>query len=162
APQIHDIVRRAKAAGKVTVLGGPSVSASPEMYPDVDYAHVGELGDATDRLIARLDASASPPSAPVRFETTERVALSDFPLPAYTLGPLARYLMCPLQFSSGCPYRCEFCDIPSLYGRQPRLKTPPQLLAELDAMRLHNGHPPVVYIVDDNFIGNRKATREML
>jgi radical SAM superfamily enzyme YgiQ (UPF0313 family) len=98
----------------------------------------------------------------VGYETKERVALSDFPIPAYHLIPLARYLMCTLQFSSGCPYRCEFCDIPSLYGRQPRLKTPQQLLAELDAMRLHDGHPPVVYIVDDNFIGNRKATREML
>src|SRR5262249_55230670 len=151
-----------RAAGKVTVLGGPSASASPEMYADVDYVHVGELGDGTDRLIATLDASASPPPAPVRFETKERVALSDFPIPAYHLIPLARYLMCTLQFASGCPYRCEFGDIPSLYGRQPRLKTPQQLRAELDAMRRHNGHPPVVYIVDDNFIGNRKATREML
>src|SRR5437763_1388892 len=55
APQIQDIARRAKAAGKVSALGGPSVSASPEMYPDIDYLHIGELGDATDRLIARLD-----------------------------------------------------------------------------------------------------------
>jgi hypothetical protein len=69
--------------------------------------------------------------------------------------------MLTLQFSSGCPYRCEFCDIPALYGRQPRLKTPAQITAELDAMRRQR-HPPVVYFVDDNFIGNRKATREML
>jgi hypothetical protein len=67
-----------------------------------------------------------------------------------------------MQFSSGCPYRCEFCDIPGLYGRQPRLKTPEQLIAELDAMRRQPEHPPVVYFVDDNFIGNRKAAREML
>jgi radical SAM superfamily enzyme YgiQ (UPF0313 family) len=70
--------------------------------------------------------------------------------------------MLTLQFSSGCPYRCEFCDIPGLYGRQPRLKTPAQITAELDAMRSQKGCPPVVYFVDDNFIGNRKATREML
>src|SRR6516225_6955366 len=57
APQIHDIQARAKAAGKVTVVGGPSPSASPEMYPDIDYLHIGELGDGTDALIARLDAS---------------------------------------------------------------------------------------------------------
>jgi len=162
APQIHDIARRAKAAGKVVVLGGPSVSGAPEMYPDFDYLHIGELGDGTDRLIARLDHSCTPPPAQVRFETAERLALCDFPVPAYHLIRLDRYLLGSLQFSSGCPYRCEFCDIPALYGRQPRLKTPEQLCAELDAMLAQGSYPTFVYFVDDNFIGNRKATREML
>ncbi len=66
-----------------------------------------------------------------------------------------------MQFSSGCPYRCEFCDIPALYGRQPRLKQPEQILAELDAM-LDAGISGAVYFVDDNFIGNKKAARELL
>jgi hopanoid C-2 methylase len=162
APQVRDIHARAKAAGKVTVLGGPSVSAAPEMYPDIDYLHVGELGDATDALVARLDASLAPPAAQVIFKTEERLPLSEFPIPAYELIPLKSYLMCTVQFSSGCPYRCEFCDIPGLYGRQPRLKTPQQITAELDAMRAQSGHPTTVYFVDDNFIGNKKATREML
>jgi radical SAM superfamily enzyme YgiQ (UPF0313 family) len=162
APQIREIHRRASAAGKVVVLGGPSASASPEMYPELDYLHVGELGDATDRLIETLDASVAPPAAQVRFETEDRLPLTDFPIPAYDLIVLKRYLMLTLQFSSGCPYRCEFCDIPGLYGRQPRLKTPSQITTELDAMRRQPGCPPVVYFVDDNFIGNRKATREML
>src|SRR5712672_3440411 len=161
APQIRDIARRAHAAGKVVAVGGPSVSASPEMYPEIDYLHIGELGDATDALIARLDESVAPPATQMRFETAERLALTEFPIPAYDLVPLRRYLMLTLQFSSGCPYRCEFCDIPGLYGRQPRLKTPQQIVAELDAMRAQR-HPPAVYFVDDNFIGNRKATREML
>jgi hopanoid C-2 methylase len=162
APQIHDIAARARAAGKVTVLGGPSVSGAPESYPEFDYVHIGEIGDATDRLIACLDDSAAPPPAQVRFETTERLPLCDFPVPAYELIRLDRYLIGSLQFSSGCPYRCEFCDIPALYGRQPRLKTPKQITVELDAMLAQRGHPPVVYFVDDNFIGNRKAAREML
>jgi len=162
APQIHDITRRAHAAGKVVMLGGPSASASPEMYPDIDYLHVGEMGDATDRIIACLDESVARPPAQLRFETRERLPLQDFPIPAYDLIPLKRYLMLTLQFSSGCPYLCEFCDIPNLYGRQPRLKTPAQVTAELDAMRAQKGHPPVVYFVDDNFIGNRKATKDML
>jgi radical SAM superfamily enzyme YgiQ (UPF0313 family) len=161
APQIRDIHARVRAAGKVMVLGGPSASASPEMYPDIEYLHVGELGDATDRMIACLDQSIAPPPAQVRFETAERLPLYEFPVPAYDLIPLRNYLMLTVQFSSGCPYRCEFCDIPNLYGRQPRLKTPQQITAELDAMR-RQGHPSVVYFVDDNFIGNRKATREML
>ena len=162
APQIYDIARRAKAAGKVTVLGGPSVSGAPEMYPDFDYLHVGEIGEATDKLLARLDEDCEPPPAQVRFETIERLPLSEFPVPAYHLIRLDRYLLGSLQFSSGCPYRCEFCDIPALYGRQPRLKMPAQLAAELDAMLAQGSYPSFVYFVDDNFIGNRKATREML
>jgi hopanoid C-2 methylase len=161
-PQIHDIAARAKAAGKVTVLGGPSVSGAPELYPELDYIHVGEIGDGTDQLIERLDASVAPPPAQMRFDTAERLPLGDFPLPAYHLIQLGRYLIGSLQFSSGCPYRCEFCDIPALYGRQPRLKSPEQITAELDAMLAQPSHPAVVYFVDDNFIGNRKAAREML
>ena len=162
APQIHNIAERAHAAGKVVMLGGPSVSASPEMYPDIDYLHIGEMGDATDRLIAYLDESVARPREQVRFETKDRLPLERFPIPAYDLIPLKHYLILTLQFSSGCPYLCEFCDIPNLYGRQPRLKTAAQITAELDAMRKQKGHPPVVYFVDDNFIGNRKATRDML
>ena len=162
APQIHDIGRRAKAAGKVTALGGPSVSGAPEMYPDFDYIHVGEIGDGTDRLIATLDDDCTPPPAQVRFDTAERLPLPDFPIPAYHLVRLDRYMLGSLQFSSGCPYRCEFCDIPALYGRVPRLKTPEQLAAELDAIVAQKAYPSFIYFVDDNFIGNRKATREML
>ena len=71
-----------KVSGKVTVLGGPSVSAAPETYPDYDYLHIGELGDATDRLIARLAKSAAPPITQSRFITRERLPVADFPLPA--------------------------------------------------------------------------------
>jgi len=67
--QIHDIADRAKAAGKVAALGGPSVSAAQETYPDNDYLHTGELGDATDRLIAPLDESIAPPPQQMRFTT---------------------------------------------------------------------------------------------
>jgi hopanoid C-2 methylase len=162
AGQIHDIAARAHAAGKPVMLGGPSASASPEMYPEIDYVHVGEMGDATDAIIALIDASVARPPAPQRFTTKERLPLQDFPIPAYDLIPLKNYLMLTLQFSSGCPYLCEFCDIPNLYGRQPRLKTAQQITAELDVMRRQKGHPPVVYFVDDNFIGNRKATKDML
>jgi len=160
--QIHDICDRAHAAGKLAVLGGPSVSGAPEKYPDFDCLHIGEIGDATDRLIARLDAGVARSSTQETYETADRLALADFPSPAYEAVPLKRYLIGSLQFSSGCPYRCEFCDIPQLYGRQPRLKTPEQLCAELDAIVSQPGHPAVVYFVDDNFIGNRKATRDML
>jgi hopanoid C-2 methylase len=161
AGQVHDITERAHAAGRPVMLGGPSASAAPEMYPEIDYLHIGEMGDATDQIIALVDQSTERPAAPMTFVTKERLPLQEFPIPAYDLIPLKNYLMLTLQFSSGCPYLCEFCDIPGLYGRQPRLKTPQQITAELDAMR-QQVHPPVVYFVDDNFVGNRKAAKDML
>src|SRR3984957_16427816 len=162
AAHIRDLCRRAKAAGKVAALGGPSVSASPETYPEYDYLHIGELSNATDQLIARLDATIDAPPAQVRFVAKERLPLTDFPFPAYDLVRLDRYLLGTLQFSSGCPYLCEFCDIPNLYGRQPRMKSPQQLIGELDFILSQKAYPATIYFVDDNFIANRKATREML
>jgi radical SAM superfamily enzyme YgiQ (UPF0313 family) len=152
---------RAHAFGKLTVLGGPSVSACSEWYPDLDLLHVGELGDATDRLVARLDESVARPETQETYTTVERLPLPAFPCPAYHLINLRDYFLASIQFSSGCPYRCEFCDIPELYGRSPRLKTPRQVTAELDAM-LARGNPGAVYFVDDNFIANQKSTLELL
>ncbi len=146
---------------RLTILGGPSVSGCPEYYPDVDILHIGELGDATDALIESLDKDVCRPRVQRRFETAERLPLSQFPIPAYELIEMPRYFLASIQFSSGCPYRCEFCDIPELYGRQPRLKAPEQILAELDAI-VAAGANGAVYFVDDNFIGNRKAARELL
>jgi radical SAM superfamily enzyme YgiQ (UPF0313 family) len=160
--QINDIRRRAHEAGKITVLGGPSVSASPEMYPAFDYLHQGELGDSTDAIVRLLDASVTPPASQMVFNTKQRLPLTDFPIPAYDAIPFGRYLLGTVQFSSGCPYTCEFCDIPGLYGRQPRMKTPQQIIAELDTMFAQPNPPATLYFVDDNFIGNRKAAKEML
>jgi len=159
--EIKTIGRRARALRKTTVLGGPSVSAAPGEYPEFDYLHLGELGDATDLLIRTIDEDAAPPAVQRRFTTQERLPLSDFPIPAYQLIDGGRYFIGSVQFSSGCPYRCEFCDIPALYGRQPRLKTPQQVVAELDVL-LASGIKTSIYFVDDNFIGNKKAARELL
>lgn len=159
--QINGINQRAHEHGKVTVLGGPSVSGCPEYYPAFDYLHIGEMGDATDELFARLEGSISRPTTQVRLETQERLPLSEFPTPAYHLAAMSKYFLANVQFSSGCPYRCEFCDIPELYGRNPRLKTPEQIIRELDAI-VASGCIGAVYFVDDNFVGNRKAAQELL
>jgi len=157
---IEDIIARAHAQGTLAVVGGPSVSGCPEYYPDADILHLGELGDATDRLFEYLDTHAGRPPRQLRFETVERLALADFPTPAYSLIRLREYFIASIQFSSGCPYTCEFCDIPELYGRNPRLKSPEQVLGELDAIVA--GGATTVYFVDDNFIGNQKAALELL
>src|SRR5690349_8569029 len=158
--QIHDIIARAHRHGRAVALGGPSVSGCPEYYPDADFIHVGELGDATDRLIEQLDRDPARPAAQQRFETGERLPLASFPTPAYDKIRLREYFIANMQFSSGCPYSCEFCDIPALYGRNPRLKTPAQVLAELDLIAAAGATS--VYFVDDNFIGNQKAALELL
>jgi radical SAM superfamily enzyme YgiQ (UPF0313 family) len=158
--RIEDITRRAHKAGKVVALGGPSVSSAPEYYPDVDLLHCGEAGDATLRLFERLDETVERPEKQIIYRTVERLPMSDFPTPAYDRIKIRDYLLGSVQFSSGCPYTCEFCDIPSLYGRNPRLKTPEQVVAELD--QLADGGCVSVYFVDDNFIGNPKAAEALL
>ena len=155
--------RRARPGhGKITVLGGPSVSASPEMYPDIDYLHVGEIGDATDTLLAR--ARRRRRAAGRRRRCSRPTSASRWRTSRSPLRParLTDYLIGSVQFSSGCPFRCEFCDIPALYGRRPRLKTPraDHRRARRDARQ--PGNPGTVYFVDDNFIGNRKAAADML
>lgn len=158
---IDDINRRAHRYDKVTALGGPSVSACPENYPDFDYLHVGEMGDATDALIACLADDVRRPTAQVVLKTKVRKELSQFPMPAYELAEIDKYMLGTIQFSSGCPYRCEFCDIPGLYGRVPRLKSPEQICAELDKL-LAAGVNGTVYFVDDNIVGNKKAIKDLL
>jgi len=159
--QIEDICRRAHRHDKVVALGGPSVSACPEYYPSFDYLHVGELGDATEELFAILAQDIGRPEPQVVLTTKLRRDLVDFPLPAYELARIDRYLLGTIQYSSGCPYRCEFCDIPGLYGRVPRIKTPAQIIAELDKL-LECGVAGAAYFVDDNFIANRRAVTELL
>jgi hopanoid C-2 methylase len=159
--QMNDICSRAHAFGLPVALGGPSVSACPDYYPSFDYLHVGELGDATNELIARLARDTSRPAEQVVFKTVDRIAMSEFPIPAYELAETRKYFLGSIQYSSGCPYQCEFCDIPGLYGRNPRLKTPQQIIAELEKLR-ECGMTDTVYFVDDNFIGNRKAALDLL
>ena len=159
--RMEEICERAHAFGKVAVLGGPSVSACPELYPAFDYLHIGELGDATDALIGMLSRDVSRPREQIMLKTKVRRDLRDFPAPAYELAEIDRYFLGSVQFSSGCPYTCEFCDIPGLYGRVPRLKTPAQLIDELDKL-LACGVNGSIYFVDDNFIANRRALRDLL
>lgn len=158
--RIHELAARARQAGKLTVLGGPSASAAPEYYPDIDILHCGEVGDGTLALFTQLDRSTARPPIQQIFQTTERLPLTGFPSPAYRLAEMHRYLLGSIQFSSGCPFTCEFCDIPGLYGRNPRVKTPAQILGELDQLARYGIES--VYFVDDNFIANPKAALELL
>ena len=160
-PHIQRINQTAHRQNKITVLGGPSVSGCPEYYPGFDAVHIGELGDATEELIEYMDRHDTRPERQIEFRTRERLPLDAFPMPAYDLIHLDHYFIGSIQFSSGCPYSCEFCDIPELYGRKARFKTPGQVLLELDAM-LSSGNPGAVYFVDDNFVANSNAASDLL
>jgi hypothetical protein len=92
---INDVNERAHAFGKITVLGGPSVSACAEWYPDFDILHIGELGDATRALYARLDETAARPDEQLRFTTADRTPLTDFPTPAYHRIDIKHYFRHP-------------------------------------------------------------------
>jgi radical SAM superfamily enzyme YgiQ (UPF0313 family) len=160
-PQISHINDISHRYEKITVLGGPSVSACSEYYPAFDILHLGEFGDATQQLIAYLDGRGPRPLKQLQFCTEKRLPLEEFPIPAYDLIQLNNYFIGSIQFSSGCPYTCEFCDIPELYGRTARLKRPEQILRELDAM-LDSGNLGAIYFVDDNCVANRHAAEELV
>ena len=158
--QIQDVIVRAHRAGKSVVLGGPSASSAPEWYPEADIIHCGEVGDATFRMFELIDSAPGRPERQIVLRTVERMPMTELPMPAYHLIDVRNYLLSTVQFSSGCPHACDYCDIPALYGRRPRHKNPAQVIRELDFLAAAG--TPSIYFVDDNFIGDPSATRELL
>jgi radical SAM superfamily enzyme YgiQ (UPF0313 family) len=152
------IIRLAQEAGKPVVVGGPDVTSSPHMYAQADIRVLGEAESIIDEFVAFWDRGERKGlfEAP-KFQTD----VTKTPIPRFDLLKLEQYLYIGVQFSRGCPFLCEFCDIIELYGRNPRAKTPAQMLAELDALYAlgYRGH---VDFVDDNLIGNKKAVKAFL
>jgi len=162
ADSMRAVVSRARSLGRRTVVGGPAPTTSPGAFPEADHVFRGE---AEGRLAALVEALEHPEIRAARVlsppEGDERPGLESAPVPRFDLLALDGYASFSIQVSRGCPFRCEFCDIVEMYGRVPRLKTCEQVLAELDALLRHGG-PGAVFIVDDNFIGNRRAAAELL
>jgi radical SAM superfamily enzyme YgiQ (UPF0313 family) len=152
------VARRARAAGKVVVCGGPYASALPdEVEPEVDCVVVGEAEELMTTLCVTLEHG----ELPRRLVAPRRPDLALSPRPRFELLGSNRYHSMGVQWSRGCPFSCEFCDIVELYGHKPRFKTEAQLLAELDAI-YRIGHRGAVFVVDDNFIGNKAAAKGLL
>src|SRR5229473_2248483 len=154
---LRDVVKRCKARGKRVVLGGPYVTTSIEDLPEADHIFLGEAETTLPQFIADLARGEAKRS----YQAAERPPLSVTPIPHFELAELKRYSAMPVQYSRGCPFNCEFCDIIEIYGRVPRTKSNPQMLAELDAL-LSAGWLDDVFIVDDNFIGNKKNVKRLL
>jgi radical SAM superfamily enzyme YgiQ (UPF0313 family) len=160
-PQQDDalwLIELCRSRGTPVVVGGPDAMSSPDIYRRADFLVLGEAEGLIDQFIDAWSAGATSGV----FEGEKFQAdVTKSPTPRFDLLDTSHYLYVGVQFSRGCPFNCEFCDIIELYGRVPRAKTNEQMLAELDALyrRGHRGH---VDFVDDNLIGNKKALKRFL
>ena len=148
---LEHVIARAKRAGKPVVAGGPHPTSYWEEIADVDYFLLGEVEATFPRFLHDLEHG----TAKHLYVPQEKPAITQTPLPRYDLINMRDYSSMLLQFSRGCPFDCEFCDITKLYGRVPRTKTPAQMLAEFELL-YDLGWRGALFLVDDNFIGNRR------
>jgi radical SAM superfamily enzyme YgiQ (UPF0313 family) len=154
---LREVVKRCKAMGKRVVLGGPYVTSTREQLPPADHLFRGEAETTLPEFIADLARGEAKPV----YEAPERPALSMTPIADFALANMKRYSAMSVQYSRGCPFSCEFCDIIEIYGRVPRTKSNQQILAEFDTLK-NLGWRGTVFIVDDNFIGNKKNVRQLM
>jgi radical SAM superfamily enzyme YgiQ (UPF0313 family) len=154
---LRQVVQRCKARGKRVVLGGPYITTSAEDLPEADHIFLGEAETTLPQFVADLAHG----EAKRTYQAAEKPPLSATPLAHFQLANMKRYSAMSVQYSRGCPFSCEFCDIIEIYGRVPRTKSNQQMLAEFDALR-DLGWRGTVFIVDDNFIGNKKNVRHLL
>jgi radical SAM superfamily enzyme YgiQ (UPF0313 family) len=154
---VHEVIRRCKARGKRVVLGGPYVTTTIEDLPAVDHIFLGEAETTLPQFVQDLERG----EAKQTYQAAERPPLATTPVADFYLADMKRYSAMSVQYSRGCPFNCEFCDIIEIYGRVPRTKSNQQMLTEFDAL-LRLGWRGTVFIVDDNFIGNKKNVRRLL
>ncbi len=152
------VIKLCHSRGKPVVVGGPAPTSSPQIYGEADFLVLGEAEGIIDQFIAAWSTG----SKKGVFEAEKfQVDVSKSPIPRFDLLKREHYIYVGVQFSRGCPFNCEFCDIIELYGRVPRAKTNEQMLAELDTL-YRMGHRGHVDFVDDNLIGNKKALKRFL
>lgn len=154
---IFEVIARAKRDGKFVAVGGPDPTSQPHLYLDADALVLGE-GESSIPLWLASWREGSPRGV---FKEADKPDVTKSPIPRYDLLNLKDYVQIGVQYSRGCPFNCEFCDIIELYGRKPRTKNPEQILAELDAI-LALGYSGSIDLVDDNFIGNKRAVKRNL
>lgn len=157
-PDCLSLIALAQSRSKVVMVGGPDATSEPNFYAHADFVVIGEAEVIIQEFIAAWAAGHRRGTF-----TAEKfkVDVTKTPVPRYDLLRRSDYLYFAIQFSRGCPFNCEFCDIIELYGRMPRVKTAAQMLGELDAL-YRGGYRGHLDFVDDNFIGNKKAVKAFL
>jgi radical SAM superfamily enzyme YgiQ (UPF0313 family) len=152
-----EIIGRCNALKKPVIAGGPLFTTGHEEFPNVQHFVLGEAEDVIPELATDMLAGR----ARRYYKAANRPDVTRVPVPRWDLVNFKHYVTMAVQFSRGCPFDCEFCDIIIMNGRVPRTKTPAQLIAELETLRLQ-GWREMVFIVDDNFIGDKKRTKVLL
>ena len=157
-PDCFRLIELCHKHNKPVVVGGPDATSSPHLYQSADFQVLGEAEDVIKDFVAAWERGER--SGVFKAEKFQ-VDVTKTPMPRFDLLKFDQYLYICIQYSRGCPFTCEFCDIIELYGRVPRAKTNDQILAELQ--RLYDlGYRGHVDFVDDNLIGNKKSLRTFL
>jgi radical SAM superfamily enzyme YgiQ (UPF0313 family) len=151
------IIDEAHGYGLPVIVGGPDPSSQPALYGSADYLVRGEGEVTIPMLVEDLGRSA----VAGEYVSEDRADMGRAVIPRFDLVNFRNYLQVGIQYTRGCPFNCEFCDIIELYGRKSRNKTPEHVIAELQAL-YDAGYRGHVDFVDDNFIGNKKGVRELL
>src|SRR5712692_11758084 len=155
--RMRQILKELKVRGIFTVVGGPWISVQEDYFNDLaEVIFVGEAEETWPQFLNEWQAGRHQ----VRYEQAEKTDMTKVPTPRFDLLKMRQYLFGSVQFSRGCPFQCEFCDIIVTFGRRPRLKTSAQIVAELEALRSQK--IDIAFIVDDNLIGNKKAIKVLL
>lgn len=154
---VAEVISRCKAKRVKIVAGGPLFTSSHDEYAQVDHLVLNEAEITLPWFLADLEKGK-----PRHLYTSGDWAdLGATPVPDWSLLKMKKYASMSIQYSRGCPFDCDFCDIPLLYGHKPRIKNTQQVIAELDSLRVH-GWRGVVFFVDDNFIGNKRSLKEQV
>lgn len=157
AASARNIIERCKHFNKKVIAGGPFFTEEYEQFPDIDHLVLNEAEITLPRFLEDLAAGH-----PKRiYQTGEFADITTTLSPDYSLLELKKYASASIQYSRGCPYDCEFCDITALYGRKVRTKSASQVMAELDKL-FATGWRGAVLFVDDNFIGHKKKLKSEL
>lgn len=147
-------IHRCKVAGVKVVAGGPLFSVEWQNFHEVDHFILGEAETTLAAFLEQLEKG----TAPRVTEAPEHPDVSISPVPRWELLKMKHYASMSVQATRGCPFDCDFCNVTSLFGKTPRLKTSNQVIAELDALRDAGWHGSV-FFVDDNFIGNKRMLK---
>jgi radical SAM superfamily enzyme YgiQ (UPF0313 family) len=155
--RIREILSELRRRGVFTVVGGPWVSVNEAWYENLaDVLFVGEAEETWPQFLSQWEQGRHA----CRYEQAGKTDMTKVPPPRLELLKMERYAFGSVQFSRGCPFTCDFCDIIVIFGRRPRLKTSAQIMVELEALR--KCKVEIVFIVDDNLIGNKQAMKQVL
>jgi radical SAM superfamily enzyme YgiQ (UPF0313 family) len=154
---IPRIIERCRRFGRPVIAGGPLFTTGHEAFADIDHFVLGEAETLMPQLVEDMRGGNLRPI----YSALSRPDVACVPVPRWDLIDFRHYVTMSVQFSRGCPFDCEFCDIVVMNGRVPRTKSPAQLIAELEQLRQH-GWKDMVFIVDDNFIGNKNHAKALL